>query len=252
MRPILIVVPCYNEADRLACNAFHDFVVAHSEIGFIFVDDGSTDETARIIKALAASHPDSIQLIQMPQNAGKAEAVRRGMLQGFDSGAAYVGYWDADLATPLTEIPQFCRILESTDKHVVMGMRIARLGAAVNRKPHRHYLGRVFATAAGVLLRLPVYDTQCGAKLTKNSPAIRHCFTEPFKTRWIFDVEWLARLVVYQQHTRGADVRDVVIEYPLSEWNDIAGSKVRSSDFLRALNELRCISAYLRKERQIN
>jgi dolichyl-phosphate beta-glucosyltransferase len=111
------------------------------------------------------------------------------------------------------------------------------LGRTIQRRLYRHYIGRVFATAASGVLSLPVYDTQCGAKLFRVSPSIRALFAEPFLGRWTFDVEIIARLT-RQCAGEGRRACDVMYELPLDEWRDIDGSKVRPLDFLTALIEL--------------
>src|SRR5262245_28728416 len=177
----IIVVPCYNEAKRLAVAAFRAFAAADPRVRFLFVDDGSTDETRHVLSRLEATAPDRFQTIVQPANLGKAEAVRIGMLNAFASEARYAGYWDADLATPLFQIPRFIDVLDAhPDRDVFFGARVQLLGREIHRRPFRHYLGRLFATAASLTVRLPVYDTQCGAKLFRVSPTTRALFTEPF------------------------------------------------------------------------
>jgi glycosyltransferase involved in cell wall biosynthesis len=104
---IAITVPCYNEADRFRSDAFIEFVREYPDVMFIFVDDGSTDDTARLLNSLAKNGDTQIRLISFEKNHGKAEAVRQGMLRALAGGARYVGYWDADLATPLSAIFEF-------------------------------------------------------------------------------------------------------------------------------------------------
>jgi hypothetical protein len=172
------------------------------------------------------------------------------MLQAFERDSRYAGYWDADLATPLDEIPRFLSVLEdSPGFEVVFGARVQLLGRAIERSSTRHYAGRVFATLASLTLGIPVYDTQCGAKLFRNSSTTRALFAEPFCSNWVFDVEILARML--QGQTRGGPrVSDVIHELPLRSWTDVAGSKVSALDFPKALAELwRIRSRYLRSSR---
>ena len=231
-----IVVPCYNEARRLPVDAFRTFAFAVPRVKFLFVDDGSTDDTARVLTNLEAAEPDHFQAILLPSNRGKAEAVRTGMLSALAGSGRYAGYWDADLATPLSEIPRFIATLDAyPERDVCLGARVQLLGRTIDRKPYRHYVGRVFATVASGVLSLPVYDTQCGAKLFRTSDRIGELFDRPFLSRWIFDVELIARLV--RQRGRDAAAR-AIYELPIMTWHDVKGSKVRSTDFFRALKDL--------------
>ena len=218
-----VTIPCYNEADRLKCDAFVDFVREHREVMFIFVDDGSTDDTAHLLTSMSKSEANNIQFITLETNRGKAEAVRQGTLRAIAAGARYVGYWDADLATPLNPILEFIGELKrKSDLLLVMGARVQLLGRTILRKRYRHYLGRIFATVASVVLRMPVYDTQCGAKMFVASEPVALAFRDPFISRWVFDVEILARLVC-----RGnVNPQVAIYEYPLFEWYDVKGSKI--------------------------
>lgn len=226
MLRLTLVVPCYNEADRLDLQAFRDHVKRHPDNGFMFVDDGSTDRTWEMLEGLKGEDPDRFVIYRMEKNAGKAEAVRQGVARAFESGSPYVGFWDADLATPLSEAPAFVKVLDSDDDlAAVFAARVRMLGRAIDRKPMRHFLGRVFATAASLVLRIQVYDTQCGAKLFRTTPAVRRAFEEPFLSSWIFDVEIIARL----QEVGGANV----YEFPLNTWRDEGGSKIKLLDYVR-------------------
>jgi dolichyl-phosphate beta-glucosyltransferase len=232
---VVITVPCYNEADRLQCDIFLAFVREHRDVMFIFVNDGSTDNTAQILKSMSQSEANNIRFLNFDTNCGKAEAVRQGTLSAIGAGARYVGYWDADLATPLNPILEFVAELKKrSDLLLVMGARVQLLGRTIVRKSYRHYLGRMFATVASVVLRLPVYDTQCGAKMFVASDPVALAFRDPFISRWVFDVEILARLVC-----RGnVNPRIAICEYPLFEWYDVKGSKVKLKDFWVALWDL--------------
>jgi glycosyltransferase involved in cell wall biosynthesis len=215
-------------------DGFVEFVQDYPAVRFLFVNDGSTDQTLKVLTDLAARH-ENLQVLNLEQNSGKAEAVRQGVLYACNAFTPdYVGFWDADLATPLEELPQFIKILAEQDFDAVTGLRLVRLGAKVKRKALRHHLGRVFATAASQVLRLSVYDTQCGAKLYKAKLAA--ClFGEKFISRWLFDVEILAR---YVQRYGVCEVKKRIYEYPLFAWEDKSGSQVKVKDFVKAPLEL--------------
>ncbi|HEX6308356.1 MAG TPA: glycosyltransferase [Longimicrobiales bacterium] len=233
----IVVVPCYNEEKRLRPVVFTDFVASVETVDLLLVNDGSTDRTADVLEDLAAASP-RISVHALARNAGKAEAVRQGMLHAFARGAAFTGYWDADLAAPLDAIPRLLDMLRARPAlDMVMGSRVQLLGARIDRSPFRHYLGRVLATAAAAALGIPVYDTQCGAKLLRVNEHTRAVFSRPFQSRWLFDVELLARLLEAQS-SAGFDPRTRVNEVPLAEWTEVPGSKVKLLDGFAAFLEL--------------
>src|SRR5262249_27231448 len=152
------------------------------------------DGTREKLEELRSLAPERVEVLALRANVGKAEAVRAGVLRALDRGAAYVGFWDADLATPLAVVNEFrARLAARCELELVMGARIALLGRRIARRALRHYAGRAFATGASLALALPVYDTQCGAKLWRVLPHTRELFERPFAGRWTFDVELLAR-----------------------------------------------------------
>jgi dolichyl-phosphate beta-glucosyltransferase len=230
-RPDLImVVPAYNEAGRLDPAPWLAFLDAHPGCHFYFVNDGSTDATAQLLETMQSRHPDQIRVVSQAVNGGKAEAVRVGMLQALAHTAQYAGFIDADLSSPLTEIGTLRRELdEFPDLWAAFGSRIKLLGRHVERYATRHYLGRVFATGASLALSLPVYDSQCGLKLFRDTPDVRAAFAAPFRSRWLFDVELLDRLAT----AAGAKLHQRIHEVPLRAWADPGGSKLGLTDFLR-------------------
>ena len=236
MPDFCLVIPCYNEERRLNVAAFERFLDGTPGACLCFVNDGSRDGTGALLAAMAERHPDRAIAVNLPINGGKAEAVRHGMLRAYAwKRFGYVGYWDADLATPLEEATAMQRVAVSRPEVlIVLGLRLNRLGASVLVTPQRHYPGRVFATCASLVLGLGVYDTQCGAKLVHASK-VPQLFGEPFCSRWIFDVEVLARL----RNLIGAEaMRTAAVEMPLQTWREITGSKMRLSAMLRAPLEL--------------
>jgi len=203
------------------------------------VDDGSSDATLERLRTLARAAPERFDVLELRPNRGKAAAVREGMLHAFGLGCEMAGYWDADLATPLGEIRQLAQALaQRPEVLMAFGARVQLLGRAIERNTARHYLGRVFATAASLALGLRIYDTQCGAKLFRVGPETRALFAEPFTVSWTFDVELIARLIQQQRSAGATPVAALIYELPLRSWRDVAGSKVRPTDFLHAVLEI--------------
>ncbi len=236
MAKTVLVIPCYDEARRLDAAACLKFLSRAEDIDLLFVDDGSRDDTLRRLEALRAEAPARVRVLPLPRNVGKAEAVRQGVLSALEEGVEYVGYWDADLATPLDDVLAFRAILrERPGLRWVIGSRVQLLGRTIERRAARHYAGRIFATAVSLLLDLRVYDTQCGAKLFRADRQLRDLFAAPFRTRWLFDVELLFRLIASEERARPADL---ICEVPLHRWRDVPGSRLRPRDFGRAAFEL--------------
>lgn len=244
MRKTRIVVPCYNEARRLQPQAFVSAMREEPGLSFLFVNDGSSDNTLEIIGSIKKERPAQVESLSLDRNSGKAEAVRVGMLHAIDGGFDNVGYWDADLATPLYAIREFCALLDGGGAEAVLGSRVRLLGRRIKRRPFRHYLGRVFATCASLLLGMNVYDTQCGAKIFRNSTSLKLVFQSPFKVKWIFDVELFARFPLVMNSST-AEVSSKWVEFPLVEWTDVKGSKVQGADFLKAALEFGTLLYYL-------
>jgi glycosyltransferase involved in cell wall biosynthesis len=236
---IALVVPCFNEAHRLDGDAFIAFARERSDRRLRFVDDGSTDATAARLAEIAAAVPDRIAIERLTVNRGKGEAVRAGMRAELAHAPRYVGYWDADLATPLG----FAETLAAhLDDHpavaLAAGSRILMLGHPVRRRATRHYLGRVAATLVSLVLRAPVYDSQCGAKLLRNGPILAALLDAPFASRWLFDVEILVRIARAEPGTAESVLHRRVHEVPVPEWTDAPGSKIRSADLMRVPADL--------------
>jgi dolichyl-phosphate beta-glucosyltransferase len=246
----IVIVPCFNEATRLAPRAFDEFLTQSADVTLLFVDDGSIDDTPFVLERLRQQHPRQICTLRLSSNVGKGEAVRRGLQAALRRRPSIVGYWDADLATPLDAIERFCSVLRARPEvDLVMGSRVALLGRQIRRSGMRHILGRSFATAASFVLGLPVYDTQCGAKLFRVTPALGALISQPFGSRWIFDVEILARFVARADSPTSVTPQESIYEYPLEQWHDVRGSRLKLLDFLIAGIDLAAI--YWRYRRRL-
>jgi glycosyltransferase involved in cell wall biosynthesis len=243
---LALVVPCYNEAARLDAEAFLRFAAARPGLQLVMVDDGSGDGTWEILDRMRAAAPGSVTAIRQPSNQGKAEAVRTGIRSGLSAGAALVGYFDADLATPLAALDDFMAVVRTRPEiEFILGSRVKLMGRDIRRRSSRHYLGRVFATGASLALDLPVYDTQCGAKVIRANAATATLFDAPFRSRWIFDVELIARYLRLPVGPGEPARRDRLYELALPAWHDQPGSKLAWYDFARAIVEL----GYIWRER---
>ena len=237
-----LVIPCYNEGGRLLFDAYEKELKKTGNLHLLFVDDGSKDDTQLKLQTFAQKHSNRVKVLALKSNKGKAEAVRSGITHAVSWRAfKYLGYFDADLATPLAEAMPMLKILEENPKvSIVLGARVKRLGALITRNEWRHYIGRVFATFASLILSLPVYDTQCGAKVLRTS-LIPVCFAYKFKSRWLFDIELLARMI---KHFGKTSVQHQVVEYPLSYWVEKGDSRINLFDMIRVPFQLVYIYSY--------
>jgi len=215
--PVALAVPCYNERGRVDVARFASAAEEYN-LRILFVDDGSSDGTGEFLEQQIAGNP-RLSVLRCPRNEGKAAAVREGMLALLQRcpEAEWVGFWDADLSSPLSEVPRMLRFheLEGGGFDAIWCSRVMRAGSEVKRPGRRHIFGRLFATASGLLLGARAYDTQCGAKLFRRS-VVTDIVGKPFISRWIFDVEIYCRMG-----------HDRILEYPVKEWRDVPGSKVR-------------------------
>jgi glycosyltransferase involved in cell wall biosynthesis len=240
MQPSLVlVVPCFNEEARLDTRAFLEFAGSHPAASLTFVNDGSDDRTPAILDGLRAQAPDGVSVIHLPENLGKAAAVREGVLEGLRRRPDLIGFWDADLSTPLAVVDDFLALAaRRPEVEIMLGSRVMLMGRDIRREAWRHYFGRVFATAVSLSLDLPVYDTQCGAKVFRVTPALASVFEKPFHSPWIFDVELLARYLALPVEAGQPARHDRIYELAVPTWHDVPGSKLRWTAFARAVFEL--------------
>lgn len=210
-----LIIPCYNEEKRLDIPTF----IQHcsDNLIFVFVDDGSKDNTGEI---LSKHTSENWHLVSLSENAGKSEAIRQGVLyalkNGIDARVDWLGFLDSDLSVPIEEVKNFFTYKEcyAQNAQCIIGSRVKRMGSNISRSPKRHYLGRCFCTLVSFLFNIHYYDTQCGAKLFKKEIAIAG-FEKKFTANWIFDIELLIRFKPYE-----------VVEYPLQVWTEKSGSKI--------------------------
>lgn len=242
---LAIVVPCYNEEKRLKTSLFLDFAEKNPHISFWFVNDGSKDNTIGILKQLAVENPRQMHFLNPEYNSGKAEAVRLGILHLVtDSSVDYVGFLDADLSAPLYEINNLHEVIKTYPNTLIASAsRVKLVGRAIERNDVRHALSRIFVTFYANLLRIPNYDTQCGLKLFSRTLAA-DIFADAFISKWLFDIELFIRT---KAKIGFNNYKLQVREVPLYEWKEIAGSKLKLWDFVKAPFEILKIYAHYKK-----
>lgn len=218
---LLLVVPCYNEAKRFQAEKWEAFIKTHPECGIVLVDDGSTDNTLELLTQLAQKNRTNISVLAHAHNSGKAAAVRIGMLEALQAKPEKIGFLDADLSVTPQECLRLSQYITS-DITFVFGSRIKKIDNVIQRKWYRFLIGRFIATLISKMLTLPVYDTQCGAKVFATS-LVPILFEKPFISQWLFDVELFFRALkhygkpLFIKRSR---------EIPISQWIDTADSKV--------------------------
>ena len=230
-----VVVPCYNESPRLG--AMLNLVRDHADLGWqwIFVDDGSADRTAAMVRDLAADSAAEVVLVQHERNRGKGAAVRSGFER---TEGELVGYVDADLAaSPL----QFQPFLDDENlragRELLVGIRLLTEERNVTRTFFRHFIGRIYQTYVSTVTGLTVYDTQCGFKLLSAARA-REIAPEMHCRGFAFDVELI--LLARDRH------RMRIREEPI-HWREQGDSRVMPHHALAMFFELLAIRRRLRK-----
>lgn len=244
MQKICIIIPCFNEEKRLPIEEFVRFFKAEKIFDVCFVNDGSTDKTINVLTNLKNRLGDKCMVIDNKKNLGKAETVRTGILENINKGYDYIGYFDADLATPLDELNYFLHFCDGSFKYdMIFGSRWRRIGASITRIPSRHYVGRIFSTVVSIMLKLHIYDTQCGAKLiSKKYYSI--IFEKPFVSKWLFDVELICRAIAGFGYD---NVKNSILEIPLNTWIEKGNSRIKPLYYFKAPFDLLKINWKYRK-----
>ncbi len=218
-----IVVPAYNEAARITpslMKTLEYLATRRGSVEIIVVDDGSSDDTAAQVDAVAAAY-DAVRLVRQAHNRGKGAAIRVGVAA---SRGDRVLMMDADLATPIEELASLERALDA-GAEIAVGSRMAA-GADVRQpqSPIRVALGRL----GNLWIRLwavpGIHDTQCGFKLFVGGVA-RDLFARCHEDRFGIDIE-----VLHLARRRGHSIAEVGVR-----WEHQAGSKVRPRDYLDVL-----------------
>ncbi len=230
-----VVIPCYNEEERLSGEEFRNF--AHRNLGYhlCFVNDGSTDNTLEVLEGLRKGNEDTISVYNCEKNGGKAEAVRQGMLHlSKDPQLDYIGYLDADLSTDFRDFNDLVKTLQTSDFKIVSGSRMSRMGANITKESARKIISMTINLIIRAILRMPFNDTQCGAKIM-DKDIVENMFSKKFITRWLFDVEIFIRM---RKHYGRKKVQSLICEQPLKRWIHADGSKLSMKDSIKIVGQL--------------
>ncbi|QWX84745.1 response regulator [Cellulophaga sp. HaHaR_3_176] len=236
-----VVIPCYNEQDRLSGKEFKDFV--HNNLGYhlCFVNDGSTDKTLEVLEELRKGNETKISIFNCEKNGGKAEAVRQGVLHiAKDPQLDYIGYLDADLSTDFRDFDDLVRTIEKSDFKIVSGSRMSRMGANITKESARALISKTINLIIRSILKMPFNDTQCGAKIMDKEIA-ELVFDKKFITRWLFDVEIFMRM---RKHYGREKVLQIICEQPLKRWIHADGSKLSMKDSVKIVGQLAKIAVH--------
>lgn len=233
-----IVIPAYNEADRISPYLSQITDYFEQQLRFyevLVVDDGSTDETAAVVKRHVQLNP-CIRLLRLPKRCGKGAAIRHGMQAA--KGCLRL-FADADGATPISELAGLEKSLaEGADISIGSRALAARSpGFSVHKRTTRRVLGRLFNTAVQRSGIRGISDTQCGFKLFRKDVA-QDLFSHSSINGFGFDLELL-----YVAGRRGYRIAEVPVN-----WHDRPGSKFHLlKDGIALLRELAAIRLNNRK-----
>ncbi len=234
-RCVGVVIPCYNEKERLLNNAFTDYIDKNSGYHLCFVNDGSKDKTLEVLKNLQKGREDYISVYNCEKNGGKAEAVRLGMLyMAKKRDLDYIGFLDADLSTDLSDFDDLVKTIEHSNFKIVSGSRISRMGANITKESARRIISLTINYIIRKILLLDFKDTQCGAKIFHRD-VIEILFNKKFVTRWLFDVEIFKRMT---QYFGLKNARTMLCEKPLKRWIHVDGSKLSIMDSVKIVGQL--------------
>jgi dolichyl-phosphate beta-glucosyltransferase len=235
------IVPCYNEASRFDHRMWLDFVEEFSDCLFLFVDDGSQDQTFQKVSRLFANN---VQIMGLPKNVGKGEAVRLGFNKILESQNTFdgIGFLDADLAFNKKDVREMLGFIAeaNADFNACISSRVALAGRQIDRRESRYYIGRAVTTFVTRGWKNAPYDTQSGCKIFRNSEALKTSVQVRFQTRWFFDIELLLRL----------SQSGKVWEMPVQNWRDVEGSKITPIRYLPILREILIIRRLVKRSNE--
>ncbi len=230
---VYFVVPCFNEYSRWN-HEYWDKLLKIDNAKWLFVDDGSTDNTFEII-SLYAQEPN-VSYIKLTLNAGKAEAVRAGINQIINSLVKpdAIGYLDVDGAFSVKDVENFASkdlLIKLQEYEAIWSSRVKMAGRNIRRNSLRHFLARFFSALLSMKFKSLPYDSQSGLKIFAPTQMLSSVLSEPFLTRWLFEIEILYRWKTFSgNHLK-------IWEEPVFQWEDVSGSNIKGLELIRIFFE---------------
>ena len=238
---INIVVPVYNEESRFQQDYWED-ILRIPLLKFLFVIDGSTDNSFSLFTRLSLNSIH--QVVLLPKNVGKAEAIRLGLIQVLSQidEDELIGFMDADPAFHKIGLEKFFGLatelmlknkLKTQQYNSMWASRVALRGRSIQRDPIRHYIGRGINTCLGIFIPNMPYDSQCGLKIFQNHQVFRDIVSKRFRTKWFVDLELLIR---WNRTSPSNPMR--IWEEPLTYWIDVPGSSLTFKSAIQVIKEM--------------
>lgn len=238
-----VVIPCYNEEERLLGEEFKSFV--HKNLGYhlCFVNDGSKDNTLAVLEELRKGKEDYISIYNCEKNGGKAEAVRLGMLHlASQNQYDYIGFLDADLSTNFDDFQDLVTTISTSKFQIVSGSRMSRMGADITKESARAIISKTINFIIRKTLGMEINDTQCGAKVMTKE-IVENTFQNKFMTKWLFDVEIFMRM---KKAYGSQKAQELICEQPLKRWIHADGSKLSMKDSVKIVGQIGQIALHYR------
>ena len=232
---LTVVIPCFNEERSLVADRYLFFCESIAkDVMIIFVDDASTDKTSSLLNKMSEVC-SNIVVITNEVNLGKAASVMIGVKTAFQKFEFdKIAFLDGDLAAPLLECERLSEYIDA-ENDAVIGARILRVGANIQRNYFRHIVGRIIATLISKSLNLKIYDSQCGCKVFKSNIA-KIIFERDFISKWLFDVELIFR--IKEVNKKQGKKHFGILEIPLTTWVEYGDSKVSKWYFFKLFVDL--------------
>ena len=226
-----IIVPCYNEANRLNTKAFLNFIKDTNDYHLCFVNDGSSDQTLEVLNNIRTEEQNKVSVIDVKKNKGKAAAVRVGARFLFHKkDIDYIGFIDADLSTDFNDFDKLVKRLHNNEElSLVYGSRGIDNGNEIEKNIFRSFFSKIIKMIVFLILDLPIEDTQCGAKVFRKN-IIPIVYKKTFLTKWLFDVEIFIRL---KNHFGPKKIMYKIHEQALERWIHMDDSKLGIKDSIQ-------------------